>query len=89
MAVDILPITMFADFRHGKDVFLEKPMAMSADEGLTIKKAADANNKLVMVGHMWRFDTDVNYGNYDVDDSGIILISWDNGAESIIESGWW
>jgi len=145
-----------------KDVFLEKPMAMSAEEGLTIKMAADANNKLVMVGHMWRFDTDVNYikavvdvgelgsvvktkgygihenwgpagwfsqkelagggaladmgvhaidtvryilgdpkptkvyakigthyGNYDVDDSGIIMISWDNGTESIIESGWW
>ncbi len=145
-----------------KDVFLEKPMAMSAEEGLTIKQAADANNKLVMSGHMWRFDTDVNYvkdvvdsgqlgsivktkgygihenwgpagwfakkelagggaladmgvhaidtaryilgdpmpkkvyakigtyyGDFDVDDSGIILISWDNGTESIIESGWW
>ena len=29
------------------------------------------------------------YGDYDVDDTGIILISWDNGAASIIESGWW
>lgn len=146
----------------GKDVFLEKPMAMSAEEGQTIKQAADANNKLVMSGHMWRFDTDVNYvkdvvdsgqlgsiiktkgygihenwgpagwfakkelagggaladmgvhaidtaryilgdpmpkkvyakigtyyGDFDVDDSGIIMISWDNGTESIIESGWW
>ena len=27
---------------NGKDVFLEKPMAMSAEEGLTIKAAADA-----------------------------------------------
>lgn len=147
---------------HGKDVFLEKPMAMNAQEGLTIKAAADAGNQLVMTGHMWRFDNDVNfikqcvdsgqlgrivktkgyaihenwgpagwfaqkelagggaladmgvhaidtaryilgdpkptkvyakigthYGEYDVDDSGIILISWDNGAESLIESGWW
>ena len=147
---------------QGKDVFLEKPMAMNAEEGLLIKKAADANNQLVMVGHMWRFDNDVNfvkntvdsgqlgkivktkgygihenwgpagwfsqkelagggaladmgvhaidtvryilgdpkpvkvyakigthYGNYDVDDSGIVMISWDNGTESIIESGWW
>lgn len=146
----------------GKDVFLEKPMAMSAEEGLTIKQAADKNNKLVMTGHMWRFDTDVNfvkdvvdsgqlgsivktkgygihenwgpagwfskkelagggaladmgvhaidtaryilgdpmpkkvyakigtyYGDFDVDDSGIIMISWDNGTESLIESGWW
>lgn len=148
--------------KNGKDVFLEKPMAMSAEEGITISAAAEKNNRLVMVGHMWRFDTDVNfvkqtldegklgkivktkgygihenwgpagwfsqkelagggaladmgvhaidtvryllgdpkpvkvyakigthYGNYDVDDSGIVMISWDNGTESIIESGWW
>jgi len=147
---------------NGKDVFIEKPMAMNAKEGLQIKKAAEENNKLVMVGHMWRFDKDVNYikhivdsgklgkifktkgygihenwgpdgwfidpelagggamadmgvhaidtvryllndpkpkqvyakiatnfGEYDVDDSGILIISWNNGTESIIESGWW
>uniref|UniRef100_UPI0032173361 Gfo/Idh/MocA family protein n=1 Tax=uncultured Draconibacterium sp. TaxID=1573823 RepID=UPI0032173361 len=146
----------------GKDVFLEKPMAMSAEEGQTISEAARAGKQLVMVGHMWRFDTDVNYikgilderklgkiiktkgygihenwgpagwfaqkelagggaladmgvhaidtvryllgdpkpvkvyakigtyyGDYDVDDTGIVMISWDNGTESIIESGWW
>ncbi len=33
--------------------------------------------------------TDTVYGNYDVDDTGLILISWDNGATSYIESGWW
>lgn len=148
--------------KNGKDVFLEKPMAMNAREGLQVKEVADANDRIVMVGHMWRFDTDVNfvrkildegklgkivktkgygihenwgpsgwfvqkelagggaladmgvhaidtaryligdpkpvkvyakigtfYGDYDVDDSGIVMISWDNGAESIIESGWW
>ncbi len=147
---------------NGKDVFLEKPMAMNSEEGLLVKETAERNNRLVMVGHMWRFDTDVNfikqvldegklgkivktkgygihenwgpagwfsqkelagggaladmgvhaidtvryllgdpkptkvyakigshYGNYDVDDSGIVIISWDNGTESIIESGWW
>lgn len=147
---------------NGKDVFMEKPMAMDYAEGLTVKETARANNRIVMVGHMWRFDTDVNYikgivdsgqlgsivktkgygihenwgpagwfskkelagggaladmgvhaidtaryvlgdpnptkvyakigtyyGDYDVDDSGIVMISWDNGAESIIESGWW
>jgi predicted dehydrogenase len=25
----------------------------------------------------------------DVDDTGIILVNWDNGATSLIESGWW
>lgn len=30
-----------------------------------------------------------HYGNYDVDDTGVILVEWDNGATSYIESGWW
>lgn len=148
--------------KNGKEVFLEKPMAMNSDEGIQIAESAKTNNKLVMVGHMWRFDTEVNYiknvvasgklgkiiktkgygihenwgpagwftqkelagggaladmgvhaidtvryilgdpmpkevyakvgthfGDYDVDDSGIIIITWDNGTTSIIESGWW
>ncbi len=29
------------------------------------------------------------YGNYDVDDSGILMIEWEGGTTSIIESGWW
>lgn len=29
------------------------------------------------------------YGDYAVDDCGIIWINWDNGASSIVESGWW
>ena len=151
-----------AFLRNGKDVFLEKPMAMNSEEGKQIIEAAKKCDQLVMVGHMWRFDTDTNYikdfidsgklgkvfktkgygihenwgpsgwftkkefagggaladmgvhaidtvryilgdpkptkvyariathfGNYDVDDTGIIVITWDNGTESIIESGWW
>jgi len=147
---------------NGKDVFIEKPMAMNAEEGEQITEAAEKNNQLVMIGHMWRFDVDTNYikecidsdkvgkiiktkgygvhenwgpsgwftqkqlagggaladmgvhaidaarhllgdpkpikvyariathfGDYDVDDTGIIVITWDNGTESIIESGWW
>jgi predicted dehydrogenase len=147
---------------NGKDVFLEKPMAMNSEEGKKVIDAAEKNNQLVMVGHMWRFDQEVDYikdlvssgkigkiiktkgygihenwgpegwftqkelagggaladmgvhaidtvryilgdpkprevyakigthyGNYDVDDSGIVIISWDNGTTSIIESGWW
>ena len=52
---------------NGKDVFLEKPMAMSAEEGLTIRAAADAGNQIVMTGHMWRFDNDVNFVRDTVD----------------------
>jgi predicted dehydrogenase len=29
------------------------------------------------------------YKNYDVDDTGVIMVHWDNGAVSYIESGWW
>ncbi len=29
------------------------------------------------------------YGDYDVDDTGVIMVEWDNGATSYIESGWW
>jgi predicted dehydrogenase len=151
-----------AFMEKGKDVFLEKPMAMSASEGEKVRQAAKKNRRLVMVGHMWRFDTEVNFikdmiaegrlgtifktkgygihenwgpggwftqkklagggaladmgvhaidtvcyllgepepkevyakintyfGDYDVDDTGIVIITWDNGCTSIIESGWW
>lgn len=29
------------------------------------------------------------YKDFDVDDTGTILVTWDNGATSYIESGWW
>ena len=29
------------------------------------------------------------YGDYDVDDTGILVVRWNNGAVSYIESGWW
>jgi len=146
----------------GKDVFIEKPMAMNPAEGMKIARAAKKKKRIVMSGHMWRFDNEVNYvkgvvdagligevvrtkgygihvnwgpagwfadkklagggaladmgvhaldtvryilgdpqpkrvyasigtyyGDYDVDDTGVIMITWDNGATSLIESGWW
>jgi len=36
--------------KNGKDVFVEKPMAMDAEEGLLVNNAANENNQLVMVG---------------------------------------
>ena len=148
--------------KNGKDVFLEKPMAMNSMEGIEIIDTSKKTLQLVMVGHMWRFDPEVNYmkkavesgrlgkiiktkgygihenwgpsgwftqkefagggaladmgvhaidtvryilgdpepqtvyaeigtfyGDYDVDDSGVLIITWDNGTTSIIESGWW
>ena len=29
------------------------------------------------------------YGDFDVDDTGIIIVNWDNGTTSYIETGWW
>ena len=29
------------------------------------------------------------YKDFDVDDTGVLLVEWDNGATSYIESGWW
>jgi predicted dehydrogenase len=29
------------------------------------------------------------YREFDVDDTGVIVINWDNGAVSIVEAGWW
>ena len=29
------------------------------------------------------------YQDFDVDDTGVIMVNWDNGAVSYIESGWW
>ncbi|AYN68633.1 gfo/Idh/MocA family oxidoreductase [Euzebyella marina] len=148
--------------KNGKDVFIEKPLATTAGEVEEIRKASEGTKKLVMVGHMWRFDEEAQYlkktiesgklgpifktkgygihvnwgpsgwfsdqqlagggaladmgvhaidtvrfllndpkpvkvyaristrfGDYDVDDTGIIVITWENGTESIIESGWW
>ena len=30
-----------------------------------------------------------HYQNFDVDDTGVIIINWDNNATSYVESGWW
>lgn len=29
------------------------------------------------------------YQDFDVDDTGVVIVTWDNGATSYIESGWW
>ena len=30
-----------------------------------------------------------HYKNFDVDDTGVVMVEWDNGATSYFESGWW
>ena len=147
---------------RGKDVFIEKPMAISAAEGRDIMAASRKSGRLVMVGHMWRFDVETQhirdvvqsgrigrivktrgygihenwgpsgwfvvadlagggaladmgvhaidtiryilgdpkprqvyakigtfYGDYDVDDTGTVVITWEGDVTTVIESGWW
>jgi len=30
-----------------------------------------------------------HYGSYDVDDTGVLMIEWETGTVSVVESGWW
>jgi predicted dehydrogenase len=151
-----------AALRQGLDVFLEKPMAMNYNECCEIEAVAGTVGRIVMVGHMWRFDEEVNavsqlvkqgdlgkiikskaygihqnwgpsgwftskalagggalidmgvhaidtvryilgdpepvrvyarintsFGDYDVDDNGLLMITWADHTTSVIESGWW
>jgi len=148
--------------KNGKDVFVEKPMAVSAQQGAEMIECSRLTGRILMVGHMWRFDTEVNYirelvqsgklgeifktkghgvhvnwgpggwfvdkalagggslvdmgvhaidtvryllgdprpaevyakvgtrfGDYNVDDTSVVMITWNTGTVSIIESGWW
>jgi predicted dehydrogenase len=31
----------------------------------------------------------IHYGKYDVDDTDVLIVNWENGAYSYIEAGWW
>ena len=77
--------------KNGKDVFIEKPMALNAIEGERINKAAEKYGQLVMVGHMWRFDTDTRYikDAIDADKLGTIFKTKSYGIhENWGPTGW-
>lgn len=44
-----------AALEAGKDVFVEKPLALSAKEGRELVELAEANERLLMVGHILRY----------------------------------
>lgn len=154
--------TIYA-LQQGKNVLVEKPAAMNTTQMIEMMSVARSQDRLLAVGHMWRYHPEVvalrdviskgdlgtivrthgygvhahwgpagwfvdkalagggalidmgihaidtarfllgdpqpvrvqaslgfgKYGDYDVDDDGIVTVDWDNGVCSIIESGWW
>lgn len=156
-----LPVARAA-LMAGADVLLEKPMARNAREANILATVAAENDRVLMIGHMWRYDPqavwlreqvadgrlgkivktkgygihvdwgpsgwfaepaqagggalidmgvhaidtarfllgdplprrvyaqlDAVYADGPLDDHGVIVITWDNGVTSIVESGWW
>lgn len=39
----------------GKDVYVEKPLALTEEEGLQIKKALDTSSQILLVGHLLQY----------------------------------
>lgn len=54
------PMAMQA-MKTGRHVFVEKPMACSVEQAEEMKRIAGDNGVVLMVGHMWRFDREVQY----------------------------
>ena len=44
-----------AAIKAGKDVFVEKPLALNAEDGLEMVEAAHARGSILMVGHLLRY----------------------------------
>ena len=41
--------------KAGKDVFVEKPMALTIEDALKMKKIAEETGRILMVGHLLEF----------------------------------
>lgn len=41
--------------KAGKDVFVEKPVALTSEDALTLKKMADDGGRILMVGHLLQY----------------------------------
>lgn len=146
----------------GKHVLVEKPLAPNAGDARRVVERAREVERVLMTGHMWRYDPEARwlreeldsgrigsvirtegygvherwgpggwfvdralsgggalvdmgvhaidtarfllgdpqpvevyarigtfFGDYEVDDDAHLVVAWDNGAYSVIQSGWW
>ena len=44
-----------AAIKAGKDVFVEKPLALKVDDGLVLRRLADEHERILMVGHLLEY----------------------------------
>ena len=61
--------------------------AQSGRPALHFSQIADAKNRTIYDSN--NVKTVPLPGTVPVDDDGILLISWSNGTNSVVESGWW
>ena len=47
--------------KSGRDVFLEKPMCLSSEEGEELLRVAETNKRIIMVGHLLLYHPAVDY----------------------------
>ena len=62
-----------AAFRHGKDVFVEKPLALTAADAQHVVDAAEAARRVLMTGHVLRFIPAYQRLRRELRDAGRIL----------------
>lgn len=64
-----------AALNQGVHVLCEKPMAMNAEEGKRMLEAAEANNKLLMIGYHYRFVDSVMLAKESMPEVGAPIVT--------------
>jgi len=65
-----------AAFEKGKDVFVEKPLALNSADCRKLCKMAEKDKKILQVGHVFRFDPATNFMVEKIKDGTLGKIKW-------------
>ena len=80
---------------YGKDILIEKPLAMTSDEGQAVIDYCERKGVKIAAGFMMRFGSHVMSmkkaiafpePQYDVEDTSTILMRMENGAQCVVQS---